>query len=97
MKAWTRSKEVQRRLHGKAADADVAGHHALSGHSLKEAKNILAFAEGIKKDGERANVHGVRAQPDQVRIQAAQLGQQHPQPLAFAGISSPSSFSTASA
>ena len=73
--------EVQRRLHRQAADAEVAGHHALAGHRLKDAQNLFALAEGVEKDGQRANVHGVRAQPDQVRIQPGQLGQQHAHPL----------------
>ncbi len=73
--------EIERRLHGEAADAEVAGHHALAGYGLKEAQNIFALAEGVEEDGQRANVHGVRAQPDQVRIQARELGEQHADPL----------------
>src|SRR5208337_1658930 len=71
--------------HRKSADAEVAGHHALTGYSLKEAENLFALAEGVKKNGERANVHGVRAQPDEVRVQAAELGEQHADPLRALG------------
>ncbi len=85
MKACTRSKKVEGRLHGEAADADVAGHHALAGDGLKEAENVFALAEGVKEDGERANVHGVRAQPDQVGVEAAELGKQNAQPLGLGG------------
>ena len=77
--------KVQRRLHREAADADVAGHHPLSGYRLKDAQNLFALAEGVEEDGERANVHGVGAQPDQVRVEAAQFGQQHAQPLCLLG------------
>ena len=77
--------EVQRRLHRQAADPDVAGHHPLPGHGLKESQDVFALAESVQKDRERANIHGVRPQPDKVRIEAAQLSQQHPQPLRFVG------------
>ncbi len=78
-------KEVEGRLHGQAADADVAGHHALAGYGFKEAENVFALAEGVKENGERADVHGVRAEPDQVGVEAAQLGQQDAQPLGLVG------------
>ena len=85
MKCLHAIEEVERRLHGEAADAEVAGHHALAGDGLKEAENLFALAEGVEEDGERANVHGVRAQPDQVRIEAAQLGEQDANPLRALG------------
>ncbi len=85
MKRLHAVEEIERRLHGQAADAEVAGHHALAGYGFKESQNFFAFAEGIEEDGERANVHGVRAQPDEVRIEAAQLGEQHANPLRALG------------
>ncbi len=77
--------EIQRRLHGEAADAEVAGHHALAGYRLKEPENLFALAEGVEEDGEGANVHGVRAEPDEVRIEAAELGEQNANPLGALG------------
>ena len=62
----------------------------------KMLEQLFALAEAIEEDGERADVHGVRAQPDQVGLNAGQLIEQHPQILLRAGgISSCSSFSTA--
>ena len=76
---------VEGRLHGEAADAEVAGHHALAGDGLEEPENLLTFAEGVEEDGEGANVHGVRAEPDEVRVQPAQLGEQDANPLGALG------------
>ena len=88
--------EIERRLHREAADAEVGGHHALAGDVLEDPEHLFALAEGVEEDGERADVHGVRAQPDQVRIEAGQLVEQHAQiHCARSGISSCSSFSTA--
>ena len=58
------------------------------GHHLEDAQNFFALAEGVEEDRERADVHGVRAQPDQVRIEAGELGEQDANPLARSGISS---------
>ena len=44
-------------------------------------QQLLALAEAVEEDGERADVHGVRAQPDQVRLDARQLVEQHAQVL----------------
>src|SRR5581483_10618841 len=76
---------VERRLHRQPADAKVAGHHPLAGHGLKEPLNLFALAERVEEDGQRADVHRVRAQPDQVRVQPRQLGQQHADPLRLLG------------
>ena len=61
---------------GEAADAEVAGHHALAGDGLEDAENLFALAEAVEEDGERADVHGVRAEPDQVRLDAGELVEQ---------------------
>ena len=71
--------EIDRRLHRDAADAEVGGHHALAGDVLEDLEQLFALAEAIEEDGKRADVHGVRAQPDQVRLDAGQLVEQHPQ------------------
>src|ERR1700722_7504087 len=75
--------KVERWFQSKAADADVAGHHALAGHSFKETENVFAFPECVKKNGHCANVESVGAQPDQVRIEAAQFSEQNAHPLGF--------------
>ena len=64
----------------KAADAEVAGHHPLAGDGFEDAKDLFALAEGVEKDGERADVHGVRAEPDQVRVEARQFGEKNANP-----------------
>src|SRR6185312_9831436 len=75
------AEEVERRLQRETAHAEVRGHHALSADGLEDAKNFLALAEAIEEDGERADVHGVRAEPDQVGIEPRELIQQHANPL----------------
>ena len=59
-----------------AADAHVAGHHALAGDVLKDAKQLFALAEAVEEDGQGADVHGVGAQPDQVRLDAGEFLQE---------------------
>ena len=71
----------ERRLHRHAADAEVRRHHALAADRLEQTQHVFALAEAIQEHGHRADVHGVRAQPDQVRVDARQLVQQHAHPL----------------
>ncbi len=80
-KRTNRVVKTDRRLQADSADADVAGHHALAAHGLEDALQLLTLAEAVKEDGQRADVHGVRAQPDQVRVQPHQLVEEHAQPL----------------
>ena len=75
--------ESQRRLQRQPANAEIRRHHPLSADHLKESQNIFAFAEAIEKHRHRAQVHGVRSQPDQVRIDPRQLIHQNPHPLRF--------------
>ncbi len=81
MNAWMRSKRSRGGSIDETANAEVAGHHALAGYALKDAQNIFAFAERVEKDCERADVHGVGAEPDQVRIETREFGEQYPDPL----------------
>ena len=48
---------------------------------LEDAEDLFALAEAVEEDGERADVHGVGAEPDQVRLEAGQLVEQHTQVL----------------
>ncbi len=43
----------------------------------KMRSSVFALAEAVEEDGERADVHGVRAEPDQVRLDAGELVEQH--------------------
>ncbi len=71
--AGSDSKKPERRLQRDAADAEVAGHHALAADGLEDAQQLFALAEAVEEDGERADVHGVRAEPDEVRVDAREL------------------------
>ena len=73
--------EIKRRLHGQAADADVAGHHPLAADGLKDALQLFAFTEAVEEDGHRPDVERVGAEPDQVRVDASELLEQDAEPL----------------
>jgi len=65
--------DVGGRLEGDSADADVAGHHALAADGFEDAEQVFALAEAVEEDGEGADVHGVGAEPDEVRLDAGEL------------------------
>ncbi len=67
---------ARRRLQRQPADAEIAGHHPLAGDHLEDLQDLLALAEAIEHHRRRAQVHGVRPQPHQVRGDARQLRQQ---------------------
>src|SRR6185437_2162520 len=75
------SKKIERLLQRQSANADVAGHHSLAADCFKEPQDFFTLAEGIKKNGQRTNVHGVGTQPDQVRVEPCQLREHYPHPL----------------
>jgi hypothetical protein len=54
-------------------------------HGLKDAQQVFALAEAVEEDGERADVHGVRAEPDQVRLDASEFVEENAQPLGAFG------------
>ena len=66
-----------RRLQRESANADEAGHHALSSEALEDFQDFFALAEAIEHHGHCAHVEGVRAQPNQVRRDALQFDQHH--------------------
>ncbi len=75
--------ESQWRRKSQAADAEVRGHHALAADHFEQAQHVFALAEAIEKHRQRADVHGVRAQPHQVRVDAGEFVQQDAHPLRF--------------
>ena len=79
----TRSKKSERRLQRHAADPEIRRHHALAADRLEQAQDVFALAEAVQEDRHRAHVHGMRSQPDQVRVDAGQFVHQYPQPLRF--------------
>ena len=72
-------------LEGDAADADVAGHHALAADGFEDAEDVFALAEAVEEDGEGADVHGVCAEPDEVRLDAGELVEQDAEVLGALG------------
>src|SRR6185437_5059741 len=75
------SKKIERLLQRQSPYADVAGHHALAADGFKESQDFFTLAKGVKKHSQRTNVHGVGAQPDQVRVEPCQLREHYPHPL----------------
>ena len=62
---------------------------------LVDVEQQLALAEAVEHHRHGADFHAVRAEPDQVAVDALQLGEEHADVAARArGISRPSSFST---
>ena len=59
-----------------AAGADVAGHQPRAAHHLEEIEQYLALAEAVEEGAHRAEVERLRAEPDEVVVDARQLGQQ---------------------
>ena len=51
--------------------------HARTGYRLIDVEQVLALAEAIQKDGHRADVQPVRAQPQQVVQQAGDFIEHH--------------------
>ena len=51
------------------------------GEHLEDAQNVFALAEAVQEHAHRADIDGVRSQPDQVAVQARQLRQHHAHPL----------------
>ena len=80
-KSRTRSKKSERRLQRDSANAEIRRHHALPADRFEQPQNVFALAEAIQEHRHRADVHGVRAQPHQMRVDARQFIHQHPQPL----------------
>ena len=68
-----------------AAHPEIARHHADAGDFLENLQELLALPEAIEKDGHRAQIERVGAEPDQVAVQARHLGEQHAQVLTALG------------
>src|SRR5207245_10748710 len=66
-----------RRLERDATDADIAGHHPLTGKPFENFQDFFALAETIEKNRHGAHVDGVGPQPDQVRRNALKFNHQY--------------------
>ena len=72
--------EAARQILAQAADAEVAREHPEAGEHLVQVEQLLALAEAIHHHGDRADLHAVRAEPDEVAAQPLQFGDQHADP-----------------
>ena len=75
----------ERRLQRQPPDAEITGHHALAGDGLKDVENLLALPEAVEENRHGTQVDGVRAEPDQVALDARKLRQKHANPLGAPG------------
>ena len=67
-----------------AADAEILGVHARAGGALIEHHQLLALVEAPQRRRQRADVHGLRGDVQQMREMAADLGEQHADELGAA-------------
>ena len=90
-----RGVEAARQILAQAADAHVAREHAEAGDQLVDVEQQLALAEAVEHHRDGADLHAVRAEPDQMAVDALQLGEQHADIFdTRSGTSTPSSRST---
>ena len=68
-----------------AADLEVARVHALAGGHLEQVEQLLALAEAVPPDRDRAEVERARAEPHEVAHDAVQLEVDHAQVLRALG------------
>ena len=60
-----RIEKVERRIERRATDAEIRRHHALAGNVLEDTQDLFTLPERVEEDSQRADVHGVRTQPDE--------------------------------
>ena len=77
--------EVRRQVLVHAARPDVVGVHPRAGRTLVEDHQLLALLEAPERRRERADVHGLRRDVEEMREQAADLGVKHADELRAAG------------
>ena len=70
---------------GDASHLDVARVHALPRGRLEQVEDLVALAEAVPEDRDRAQVERRRAEPNQVRVDAVQLAMDHAQVLRALG------------
>ena len=68
-----------------AAEAEILGVHAAARGALVEHHQLLALLEAPQRRGERADVHGLRRDVEEVGEQAADLGVEHADELGALG------------
>jgi hypothetical protein len=73
--------EPARQVLAKAADPDVAREEPEPRNTLVDVQQELALAKAVKHHGHRAELHCVRAEPDQMAVDPLELGQEHANPF----------------
>ena len=87
--------QLRRQVGVHAAHAEILGVHAAARGALVEHHQLLALLEAPQRRGERADVHGLRRDVEEMREQAPDLGVEHADELRALGDVQPSSFSAA--
>ena len=77
--------QLRRQVGVHAAHAEILGVHAAARGALVEHHQLLALLEAPQRRGERADVHGLRRDVEEVREQAADLGVEHADELGALG------------
>jgi hypothetical protein len=63
------------------ANAEIVGGHAGAGHLFVNIHDSLPFPEAVDEDGHGADVESMAGEPDEMALEAGQLGQQDPDDL----------------
>jgi hypothetical protein len=69
-----------RQILAQATDAHVARKHPKAGEHLVQVEQQLALAEAVEHHRDRAHLHSVGAEPDQMAVDPLQFGEQHADP-----------------
>ena len=77
--------ELRRQVLVHAAEAEVLGVHAAARGALVEHHQLLALLEAPQRRGERADIHGLGGDVEEVRQQPADLGVEHADELGALG------------
>ena len=72
--------EAWRDVLGETARLEVARVHADAGDELEEVEHGVALAEAVPEHRNGADLECARAEPDEVRVDAVELAEEHPHP-----------------
>ena len=72
--------EPGRDVLGEPADLEVARVHPRAADHLEEVEDLVAVVERVPDERDRAELERGRAEPDQVRVDAVELGERHARP-----------------
>ena len=69
-----------REVLGEASDLEVARVHPRSRGHLEQVEDLVAVVERVPEERDRAELESGGAEPDQVRVDAVELGERHARP-----------------